>query len=142
MLDLGTLQRIAAQLREPVLAVITVLGGDLGLRFVTPGGCHPGAGHSAHAAAYVALFRLRPEAEQLEFLLEGGRRMPVRRENGVPAVDWPIMAYGVVDAADRVRESLGVRPLETLSASFGLVAVLESAEQVAAIVPDLSASRL
>src|SRR6185295_10618900 len=64
------LSDLCAQLHEAVLAVLIPDGAEIDLRFATPTGSHPGAGHATHAAAWVALNRLRPGARELAFRLE------------------------------------------------------------------------
>ncbi|MEQ1769290.1 MAG: PhzF family phenazine biosynthesis protein [Devosia sp.] len=133
------LQRVAGQLREPVLAAISTFGESLRLSFAGPNGSHPGAGHSAHAAAHVALSHLRPRDDRLEFTLDDDRRMVIARDEHGPAVQWPVMPYSETDQIAAVRDCIGVEPLETYSASFGLVAVVRSSAEVAGIVTNLEA---
>ena len=49
------------------------------------------------------------------------------------------MPYSAIDAIDRVAACIGVRPVETFVAPFGLLAVLASSGDVAAAIPDLDA---
>jgi predicted PhzF superfamily epimerase YddE/YHI9 len=129
--------RLAEHLREPVVAALATRDGGLQLSFSTPDGPHPGAGHAAHAAAYVALTRLRPNEERIEFDLGGDRRMVAWRDASGPAVEWPIMPYAAIEAIPRVRACIGVEPVETYVSAFGLVAVLPSSGDVEALVPRL-----
>lgn len=131
------LQRICAQLREAILAVLSEEGAAVHLRFVTPTGPHPGAGHATHAAAFVAL-RGRPGAA-LELRLADGARREVRMEGDLVSVDWSAMAFSEIDAVAAVAAAFGARPERTLEARFGLVAVYPDAGFVAELDPDFAA---
>jgi predicted PhzF superfamily epimerase YddE/YHI9 len=132
------LQRLTHHLREPVIAALTA-GDKSHLSFCTQSGAHPGAGHVAHAAAHIALNHLHPSADRLELALDHGRSMLVRRGDDGPQVEWPVMAYAATDAIERVRACVGVQALATFSSPFGLLAILGSSEDVAAVRPNLDA---
>jgi predicted PhzF superfamily epimerase YddE/YHI9 len=53
------------------------------------------------------------------------------------AVDWPIMPFSAVDEVDALEQALRHRPERTFSSSFGTIALYPSAEDVAALAPDL-----
>lgn len=133
------LQRITQHLREPVVAALTDTGDGLRLSFSTQHGPHPGAGHVAHAAAYLALTKFHPGEKRLELDMGDDRRLVVWHGADGPAVEWPVMNYTSIDATDRIWGCIGVEPLETYVSPFGLVAVLRSSDEVGAIVPDLEA---
>lgn len=136
-LDARMLPHVCDQLQAGVLAVLDEQGSDhRGLRFVTAYGLHDGAGHAAHAAAYVAL----PDDGTISFHLPGGEILEAGRTGDKVWVRWPIMAANL-SSADRVTEALGRRPSEVLVASFGYVAVYESASDLIALRPDMTATR-
>lgn len=137
-LDARLFPRICAQLQAGVLAVLEEQGNERrGLSFVTAHGPNDGAGHAAHAAAYVAL----PENGAITFDLPGGDVLEAGRTGDKVWVRWPIMAAGP-SPADKVTESLRASPREVLVASFGYVAVFDSASDLAALRPDMSAIRM
>jgi PhzF family phenazine biosynthesis protein len=134
---LALLQELCRELRDYVLAVLSVNGDDVNLRFVTPKGTHGGPGHATHAAAYVALHRLRP-GSSLDLRIENGGRRRVRIEDGRVAVDWPLMALRPIDRIAELGHSLGRTPVATFDSSFGLIAVFNEAEEVGALAPDFA----
>jgi predicted PhzF superfamily epimerase YddE/YHI9 len=137
----GVLFDMCAQLHEDVLAILATAGSDIELRFVTSGGPHPGAGHATHAAAWVALNRLRPGERELSFRLNNGDRRNVRRDGEMIAVDWPIMPFTDTDQIDTLAEALGRRPAQTFGSSFGTIALYASPDDVADLAPDLDRVR-
>jgi len=132
------LQALCRQLQESVLAVLWREEKAVRLGYFTPDSRHSGPGHSTHAAAWVALNRLQPDAAAIDLMLEGGGRRLARRENGRIAVDWPAMPFEDADAIAELTECLGRAPRETLDSSFGVIAVFDSDLEVAALVPDLA----
>ena len=124
-------------LRTDVLAVID---GEA-LRFFTPQGPHPGAGHATLAAAHVALREGTTgngaAAEAITFQLPGGGRRVARRAGERIAVTFPLMPATPVDVVGAVEAALGERPLETWISPFGYVAVYSDAGTVAALRPDM-----
>jgi predicted PhzF superfamily epimerase YddE/YHI9 len=135
---LGLLQQVCRALGEPMIAVLEASGDDIALLCVTPEGTHPGAGHATHAAAWVALNRVRPGAAAIELSLGGGARRSVRAEGDLVAVDWPVMPHAGVDQIVALAKCLGREPRETLDSSFGAIAIFASEEDVAALEPDLA----
>ena len=133
----AVLSEICAQLHEDVLAVMVPDGTEVELRFVTRNGPHPGAGHATHAAAWVALNRIRPGARELAFRLESGELRHVRAEGDRIAVDWPVMPFSDLDHIDALEASLGRRPETTLASSFGTIAVFASEADVGELAPNL-----
>jgi predicted PhzF superfamily epimerase YddE/YHI9 len=133
----NVLFNLCAQLREDVLAVLVKSGREIELRCVTSAGPHPGAGHATHAAAWVALNRLRPGERELSFRLENGDRRNVRADGDKIAVDWPIMPFGETDEIDALAAALGRRPVQTFGSAFGAIALYASPDDVADLAPDL-----
>jgi PhzF family phenazine biosynthesis protein len=131
-----TLNRICAHLRETMIAVLQPHGEEMSVRFATPNGFHPGAGHATHAAAWVALNILRPGAASLDLTLESGQRRNVRRDGATISVDWPVMPYADTDLS--LHAALGATPRETFTSSFGAIAIFEDEAAVQALSPDLA----
>jgi len=128
---------VCAQLNQDVIAVLIPDGSEIDLRYATPTGAHPGAGHATHAAAWVALNRLRPGLHELGLRLEDGGVRQVRAEGDLIAVDWPIMPFADVDHLTVLEQSLGLRPERTFKAAFGTIAVFESEDDVQTLTPDI-----
>lgn len=125
-------------LRADVLAVID----GRALRFFTPQGSHPGAGHATLAAAHVAL---REEAsgggkspETVTFQLPGGGKRVARRAGERIAVNFPRMPASRVDTVGAMEAALSARPVETWISPFGYVAVYNEAATVASLRPDMA----
>ena len=131
------LQNVCAQLREGVLAVLSVDGDDVDLSFVTPTGIHPGAGHATHAAAFVALSKLRP-CRSIDLRTGNGERRAVWIEDDMISVIWPTMAYSDVDRIQEVSVCFGRAPLKTFNSGFGLIAIYKDAREIAGLRPDFS----
>jgi PhzF family phenazine biosynthesis protein len=131
--------RIAAlcdTLGAGVLAVVDgVASSEPGLRFFTAEAPHPGAGHATLAAAHV-VFR-RAEREAVTFRLADGERRVARLADGRIGVTFRAMPAIPVEVNAAMSEALGVRTIETHIAPFGHVAVLDDADSVAAVRPDL-----
>jgi len=103
-----------------------------------PQGAHPGAGHGALAAAWLAFGRHgRGRSEIALRLATGGQRMARRDASGMVGVDWPHMPFEAVNLRQSLADALGVRVTESFAAEFGHVALLESEAQVAGLAPDL-----
>lgn len=124
-------------LRTDLVAVVDGIGGDEpALRFVTPAGPHPGAGHASLAAAHVALARTGRSA--VTFRLPGGERRAAQRDGTRIAIAYPVMAGERVERADDMAGALGARPVETVVAPFGYVGIYEDAGAIAAMAPDMA----
>jgi PhzF family phenazine biosynthesis protein len=133
----AVLSNLCAQLHEDVLAVMIPDGERIDLRHVTRSGPHPGAGHATHAAAWVALNRLRPGTRDMDFQLPNGDIRRVRGDGDMIAVDWPVMPYADADQIDALQKSLGRRPDKTLASAFGAIAIFAAEEDVRDLEPDL-----
>jgi predicted PhzF superfamily epimerase YddE/YHI9 len=134
-----TMQALAGQLGEPVLASLRPAGGRLrSLHFHSPGGRHGGAGHAMMAAAHVG-FEATPEETALTFLMADGSRRTIRREGRRISVPWPLMPGHAIEKRKELGAALRSMPLETFDAPFGYVAVFEDPGQVGSLDPDQAA---
>lgn len=132
------LHQLCRHLNETMVAVLVPEGGALGLRFATPTGFHPGAGHATHAAAWVALHTLRPGAGHLDLRLHSGENRSIRADGDLISVDWPAMPHSSTDMLAPLEDALGIRPLETFSSTFGAIAIFDRSETIARLTPDLN----
>lgn len=135
---LELMSAVCRHLQQGLVAVLWNDGDEIELGHVTPMGLHPGAGHVTQAAAWVAFNRLRPGATAIDFRLSGGGVRSVWREGGMIWVDWPVMPRSEVDEIAALGAALGRVPRETLDSAFGVIAIYDGAEDVAALSPDLA----
>ena len=133
----AVLHQLCDHLHEIMIAVVTPQGDGLGVQFPTPTGFHSGAGHATHAAAWVALKSLRPDATTLDLQLKAGGHRSVRIDGDLISVDWPVMPYESADLAAPLHDALGAAPTATFKSSFGYVAIFDSEQAVAKLAPDL-----
>ena len=105
------------------------------LRFYTPEGAHPGAGHATAAAAFIGLSA--PQRRSVAFrLANGDHRHASRSPHGI-AVQWPVMPYEQTPRAQETARALKALPRETYVTPFGYVAIFDTQEAIAALEPDL-----
>jgi PhzF family phenazine biosynthesis protein len=128
------------ELKADVLAILHPIAdsSEIELRFFTSRGAHPGAGHSALAAAFVALERNPQNGASVTFRLSDGSERIAAREDGRISFTWPLMPGTPVDS-DNIAVALGREPVECLVAPFGYVAVYDDMQTVAGLSPDLAA---
>lgn len=124
-----TLVRLALELNADILTEVSGLDGSCQLRFASRDGMTSPTGHTAHAAAHIALSRASHDA--VEFQLAGGRRLIARRKQHGPAVEWPAIDWREIPADEEVESCIGIAPQLCLTSSFGAIAVLRSASEVA-----------
>ncbi|MFT3989305.1 PhzF family phenazine biosynthesis protein [Aestuariivirga sp.] len=123
-------------LRADVLAVLDEMENEQPLlRFFTPQGRHPGAGHATMAAAHV--FLASHHREDVTFRLTDGGSRKARRDGDMIAVEFPLMPFVKTDLAGVVEAAVGATPLETSVAPFGHVAVFKDEATIAGLAPDL-----
>lgn len=135
----ATLQALASQLGEPVLASLRPGDGGLtSLHFHTPEGRHGGAGHAMMAAAHVG-FETMPQETALTFIMADGSQRRIRREGARISVPWPLMPFHALEKRHELGAALGARPIQTFEAAFGYVAVYDDADEVEALIPDQDA---
>lgn len=120
--DTELLTRICRQLAQPMIAVLGKTADALRLRTITPKGAHPGAGHTTHAAAWVAFHRLLPGASEIDLALDDGGVRKLRRDGDLTGVDWPVMTFDATDRRSELSDCLGRTPEGTYEARFGALA--------------------
>jgi predicted PhzF superfamily epimerase YddE/YHI9 len=129
-----TLVRLALELRADILTEVSGPEGSRQLRFVSRDGMTSPTGHTAHAAAHVVLSQASHDA--VEFQLTGGRRLVARRKQHGPAVEWPMIDWREVSVGEEIESCIGIAPQLCLTSSFGVIAVLRSASEVASVRAD------
>ena len=132
----GTMQKIAAENRHSETAFVAARSdGDFDLRWFTPLVEDDLCGHATLASAFVLALR-------------GHRKWPVRfhtisgaltvdREQDSFAMDFPARPPQPCDTPPELLPALGVKTAQVMKAR-DYVVVLDHAEQVAAVVPDIS----
>lgn len=134
-----TMQKIAIEnnLSETAFAVREDKGYHL--RWFTPGGEVELCGHATLATAYVIMTLIEPGRAQVEFSTLSGT-LTVEREGDLLVMDFPSFELRPVPVTDELCQAIGVKPLEAYIGA-DMVCVLESEEQVRAVIPDLEQIR-
>lgn len=108
------------------------------LRWFTPAVEVDLCGHATLAAAFVVLGHLAPEARSASFSTRSGELVVTREDDGLLRMDLPADPRREVDAPAGLREILGTDPIAVLGGSTW-IAVLDTAEQVTSLDPDIAA---
>jgi PhzF family phenazine biosynthesis protein len=105
------------------------------LRWFTPGGEIDLCGHATLGTAYVIMNYFEPDLQQLTFDTMSGELTVVRRGE-LYEMDFPAYELKPVEVTAEMRLALGVKPVEAYMGR-DLLCVLESEEQVRALMPDM-----
>jgi len=137
-LDDTTLQAIAAENNLAETAFLVPEGRDYRLRWFTPTVEVPLCGHATLASAAAVMERLEPGRGKVIFHTASGA-LTVKRINGGYAMDFPVRPSEPVATPPGLAEALGVVPVEVLSDAFNYIVLLESAQLVRDLAPDIAA---
>jgi len=137
-LDDTMLQAIAAENNLAETAFLVPEGGDYRLRWFTPTVEVPLCGHATLASAAAVMERLEPGRGKVIFHTASGA-LTVKRINGGYAMDFPVRPSEPVATPPGLAEALGVVPVEVLSDTFNYIVLLESAQLVRELAPDIAA---
>ena len=137
-LDDATLQAIAAENNLAETAFLVPEGGDYRLRWFTPTVEVPLCGHATLASAAAVMERLEPGRDQVIFHTASGP-LTVNRTNGGYVMDFPARPSEPVATPPGLAQALGVVPVEVLSDTFNYIALLENAQLVRELAPDIAA---
>lgn len=137
-LDDATLQAIAAENNLAETAFLVPEGGDYRLRWFTPTVEVPLCGHATLASAAVVMERLEPKRDKVIFHTASGP-LTVKRTNRGYVMDFPVRPSEPVATPSGLAEALGVVPVEVLSDTFNYIALLENAQLVRELAPDIAA---
>jgi len=143
-LDDKILQAVAMENNLAETAFIVRAGDAYELRWFTPTSEVALCGHATLATAYVLVHHLGATAKEINFITRQSGTLSVRLlESGQLAMSFP--SIPVVENADfdLVTAALGSRPVSLYCGyyaadEFDYMAIFETAEQVAALVPDNS----
>ncbi len=137
-LDDETLQAIAAENNLAETAFLVPEGRDYRLRWFTPTVEVPLCGHATLASAAVVMERLEPTRNRVVFHSVSGP-LTVNRADGGYVMDFPVRRSEPAATPPGLAEALGVVPVEVLSDTFNYIALLESAQLVRELAPDIAA---
>ena len=137
-LDDATLQAIAAENNLAETAFLVPDGGDYRLRWFTPTVEVPLCGHATLASAAVVMERLEPKRDKVIFNTASGP-LTVKQTNRGYVMDFPERPSELVATPPGLAEALAVGPVEVLSDTFNYIALLENAQLVRELAPDIAA---
>ncbi|MFZ0274562.1 MAG: PhzF family phenazine biosynthesis protein [Acidobacteriaceae bacterium] len=133
-----TLQAIAAENNLAETAFLVRDNGDYRLRWFTPGTEVPLCGHGTLASAAVVMERLEPARTRVVFHSASGP-LTVQRAGARYVMDFPARPSQSVPAPPGLVEAIGVTPLDIQVNDFNYMAVLDSAQAVRNLSPDIAA---
>jgi predicted PhzF superfamily epimerase YddE/YHI9 len=134
----ATLQSIAAENNLAETAFMVAAGSDYRLRWFTPTHEVPLCGHATLASAAVVMERLEPGRDAVVFHSASGP-LTVRRLAAGYVMDFPQRPCGPVAPPPGLAAALGVVPAEIWADEFNYLAVLESAQVLRLLAPDMPA---
>lgn len=134
----ATMQSIAAENNLAETAFLVPDGSDYRLRWFTPNVEVPLCGHATLASAAVIMERLEPTRNQVVFHTASGP-LTVSRSDAGYMMDFPVRLSEPVAAPAGLAEALGAIPAEIFVNTFNYMAVLETAQIVRGLTPNLAA---
>lgn len=133
-----TMQAIAAENNLSETAFLVPEGVDYRLRWFTPGVEVPLCGHATLASAAVVMERLEPGRKKVVFHSASGP-LTVSRSGSGYVMDFPARPSQAIATPPGLTRALGVEPLEVRLNQFNYLAVLQSAQLVRQLAPDMTA---
>ena len=137
-LEDAVLQHIAAENNLAETAFFVPEGGEYRLRWFTPTVEVPLCGHATLASAAVVMERLEPGRKRVVFHTASGA-LTVRRTDTGYIMDFPARQSKPIETPPGLCEILGAVPLEVVADAFNYLVLLESAQVVRELAPDISA---
>ena len=132
------MQAIAAENNLAETAFLVPEGGDYRLRWFTPAVEVPLCGHATLASAAVVMERLQPGRSTVVFHSASGP-LTVNRTGSGYVMDFPARPSAAVEPPPGLAEALGAVPLEVHGNAFNYLALLDDAQAVRALAPDMAA---
>lgn len=132
------LQAIAAENNLAETAFLVPEGSDYRLRWFTPTTEVTLCGHATLASAAVVMERLEPGRSRVVFHSASGP-LTVNRLASKYIMDFPVRRSEPVSTPPGLADALGVAPIEVCANVFNYMALLESAQIVRALAPDIAA---
>ncbi len=112
-------------------------GSDYRLRWFTPMIEVPLCGHATLASAAVVMERLEPGRGRVVFHSASGA-LTVKRAGAGYVMDFPARPSEPVSTPPELAEALGIVPVEVMVNAFNYMALLESAQVVRELAPDMA----
>lgn len=137
-LDDALMQAVAAENALSETAFLVRDGDDYCLRWFTPAVEVPLCGHATLASAAVVMERLEPGRRVATFASASGPLKVERTESGY-RMDFPSRPSQRVAAPAQLLHALGVDPVEVHADAFNYLVLLDSAERVRKLAPDIPA---
>jgi PhzF family phenazine biosynthesis protein len=134
----ATLQSIAAENNLAETAFLVPTDGDYRLRWFTPAVEVPLCGHATLASAAVVMERLERGRSAVVFHTASGPLL-VERSGAGYLMHFPVRPSESLPAPPGLAEALGVVPIEVYANKFNYLALLDSANVLRALAPDMAA---
>ncbi len=132
------MQAIAAENNLAETAFLVREGGDYRIRWFTPTTEVPLCGHATLASAAVVMERLEPDRRQVVFHSASGPLSVYRSDSGY-VMDFPARLPQPVPTPPGLATALGVVPIEVVADATNYLALLDSAQIVRELAPDIAA---
>jgi PhzF family phenazine biosynthesis protein len=132
------LQAIASENNLAETAFLVPDGDDYRLRWFTPTTEVPLCGHATLASAAVVMERLEPGRNRVVFHSASGP-LTVNRVDKKYVMDFPVRLSEPVLTPPGLADALGVPPIEVFVNDFNYLALLESAQGVRTLTPNMAA---
>jgi PhzF family phenazine biosynthesis protein len=136
--DDAVLQTIAAENNLAETAFLVPDGGEYRLRWFTPAIEVPLCGHATLASAAVVMERLEPGRKSVVFHSASGP-LPVKRTETGYVLNFPARPSQPTAIPPELTQALGAAPVDVLLNEFNYMAVLEDAQTVRDLAPDMLA---
>ena len=137
-LDDAQLQAIASENNLAETAFLVPEGGNYLLRWFTPITEVPLCGHATLASAAVVMERLEPGRQLVVFHSASGP-LTVKRNGQGYVMDFPVRLSEPMSTPSGLAEALGAFRIEVFVNEFNYLAVLENAQVLRALKPDMPA---
>ncbi len=136
--DDAVLQAIAAENNLAETAFLVREGDDYRLRWFTPAIEVPLCGHATLASAAVVMERLEPGRNSVVFQSASGP-LTVNRTDGAYVMNFPSRPSVPIPTPPELVHGLGANPIEVVSNQFNYLALLQNAQTVRELTPDMVA---
>jgi PhzF family phenazine biosynthesis protein len=133
----SVLQTIAEEHNLSETAFLVAEEGDYHIRWFTPKIEVPLCGHATLASAAVVLEKLEPGRQTVVFHSASGA-LKVSRSHFGYAMDFPMRISAPVAVPDGLVQALGVAPVEIQADQFNYLVLLENAQSVRSLAPDIA----
>lgn len=132
------MQFIAAENNLAETAFLVRDGADYQLRWFTPTTEVPLCGHATLASAAVVMERLEPSRQRVTFHSVSGPLIVDKTASGY-CMNFPVRLSEPVASPPDLMEALGVAPVEVFANAFNYLVLLDNANIVRTLAPDITA---